>query len=88
VAGIIQDVYGVDFRNPPSELRRAGSLREEDGRDYWPTLSAQDWAKLAQKYCIGGVIAPASWVVHLPVAHDFGTAKYYRVTAELPPGCR
>jgi len=88
VAGIIEEVYGVDFRAPPAKYRNSGSIGEYEGREHWQKLTEQDWVRLAPKYCIGGVAAPADWVVNLPVARDFGAAKYYRVPVELPEGCR
>lgn len=87
IVQIIEEVYGLDFRSPPDDIRFSGSLGEKAGQDYWPRLSEAEWIRLGQKFCIGGVIAPASWPLKLATTVDLGTVRYYRVPTELPPAC-
>lgn len=88
IADIITNVYGVDYRNPPPEMRHRDALSQDAGREYWARLSPQDWAALAARYCIGGVVTPGDWPTQLTPRIDTGGYRLLVPTETLPDRCR
>lgn len=77
VRQILEDVYGLDFENPPERYRNQGNLLQGMGRDHWSRLTAQGWRGLGLRYCIGAVVAPSDWVLQLdPALRRDGVALY------------
>lgn len=80
VAKIIQEGYGVPFFQPPPEIWYRGGLVADEGRIYWARLTSGDWLKISQNLSVVAVVAPADWLIELPVAIRGKRFSLYRIT--------
>ncbi|MEO5374269.1 MAG: hypothetical protein H7840_08310 [Alphaproteobacteria bacterium] len=79
VAGILADIYGIDFFNPPPEVRHLGGLEFGVGREVWENRSRTEWEGLGRKYRIYLVAAPSSWKIDLPIVFNNGFVSVYGI---------
>ncbi len=88
IAAIVTDLYGIDFSNPPVDVRNRGALNMESGKEYWKQLSSEQWLKLANRYCIGGLVVPDDWPVSMSPTLDRGGLRLYVPSPRLPDFCK
>ncbi len=68
VAHILDDIYGVDYFNPPVETRHKGYLAPLDSvQELWAERTPEEWNALAQQYGFTQVLTSADWELQLPV---------------------
>lgn len=87
VRDILEMVYGVNFHHPPAEYRGKPFLIPGEGRSYWEVLGRDDWQRLAARFCIGAVVAPANWKIDLPLTFEAENVGVYLLPAALPSDC-
>lgn len=64
---MLEEVYGIDYFNPPSELREYYRLVPiESIRVVWEKRSPDEWLALGQDYGFTQVISPSAWLLRLP----------------------
>ncbi len=78
VARILDDIYGIDYFNPPVETRHKGYLAPLDSvQELWAARTSEEWSDLAQQYGFTQVLTSADWELQLPVViRDDDTALY------------
>lgn len=64
VKNIIEDVYEIDFSNPP-EKSHGGIRKDETYRVIFESKSIRDWAIIQKKYNLSGLILPNNWNLKL-----------------------
>lgn len=92
-ADILETLYGVEARTPPSHSYRTATLYLDvqpfdsgsvtATRRLWEGWSTEEWRELAVKYGFGSVVAPSRWQIRLPVVMTLtlfgGVLAIYRV---------
>jgi len=81
VKSILESLYGLDFTSPPPAYRNRGNLMPGMAKEYWARLTASEWRALSSRFCLGALIAPADWKIHLDPVFE---ADGIRVYAFLP----
>ena len=77
LAVIIEEIYGISFTNPPSELRNRASISEEIIKLNFEKYSKEKWQQLSRDFNIGSVIVPVNWNINLvPFAKNNKLAFY------------
>jgi hypothetical protein len=64
---IIEDVYGIDFFNLPDKYKNKAQIPDLIIKNYFQTLSIEDWINLKKKYNLSGLVLPNSWKVNLDI---------------------
>ena len=62
---IIENVYGIPFDNPPSNIANQPFLLDESIRSNFENYSEEKWKKLSKDYNFFGIIVPISWNINL-----------------------
>ena len=85
-ARMLQDVYGIDFFNPPNNIKekRPGTLLPESGREVWAIRSPEEWRRIAKDYQSTQVLAPADWTIKLELIITDGEWTLYDLPNEMP----
>jgi hypothetical protein len=79
MARVLEGVYGIDFFDPPDEIkeRRPSALLENSGRDFWESRSPNDWAGISNDFNATQLLAPVEWKIQLtPSITDEDWALY------------
>jgi hypothetical protein len=79
-ARIVTDVYGIDFYDPPREMRSTSLIPHDANRFTWSQsrFSAQRWRELRRTYNVSQVVARSDYELDLPlVAEADGLRLYY-----------
>ena len=64
---ILDAVYGIDFFDPPPEVRHRGQLLADTSREVWEARSRGEWQLLGERFGFAGVLSHGDWVLDLPV---------------------
>ena len=85
MVAILQDLYGIDYFNPPTDIRKArpGALLPASGKALWETRSDEQWRRLATAYHFTDVLTYAHWKLDLPVLWSDEQYRLYTVTPAL-----
>ena len=80
-AQIVTDVYGIDFYNPPREIRSTSSIPHDATRFTWSPsrFSAQRWRDLRRTYNISQVVARSDYELDLPIVAEGGGLRLFRI---------
>ena len=62
---IIENVYGIPFDNPPSNISDQPFLLDENVRSNFENYSEEKWKELSKDYNLFGIIVPVSWNINL-----------------------
>jgi hypothetical protein len=84
-ARILAEIYGVDYFDPPIELRGTGGLARDVGRTLWEQRSPQDWAEIGRRWGISTVVTFKDWSLQL---HREATGRDFAVYELNPPPAR
>jgi hypothetical protein len=77
-AQIVTDVYGIDFYDPPREMRSSSLIPHDANRLTWSRFSAQRWRELRRTYNVSQVVTRSDYELDLPlVAEADGLRLYY-----------
>ena len=60
---IIENVYGVNFENPPSNYR--GAIKDVWYKDIFEKRSIENWYELSNEYNLSAIILPIDWKINL-----------------------
>ena len=69
---IIENIYGIDFKNPP--IKFWPEIRDKWIKKEFETRSINQWQTLAQEFNLSGIIVPANW--NLQIKKNFSSNKY------------
>ena len=77
LARILEQVYGVDFFDPPAKALRGAALPEQPTRALWEARSVPEWAALGREFGFTEVLVVGAWQLRLPeLARDRQVALY------------
>ena len=77
LAIIIEEIYGISFTNPPSEIRNSASISDGIIKLNFEKYSKEKWQQLSRDFNIGSVIVPVNWNINLaPFAKNNEFAFY------------
>ena len=62
---IIENVYGIPFDNPPSNIAKRPFLLDEDVKSNFENYSEEKWKELSKDYNFFGIIVPIDWNINL-----------------------
>ena len=79
---ILDAVYGIDFFDPPPEVRHRGQLLADTSREVWEARSRGEWQLLGERFGFAGVLSHGDWVLDLPVTARADGITYH---ALAPP---
>ena len=65
LAKIIEEIYGIEFTNPPLELKNSGSLSDKIIKINFEKYSKKKWQQLFKDFNLIGVIVPINWKMKL-----------------------
>ena len=65
LAKIIEEIYGIDFTNPPLESKNRGSLSDKIIKINFEKHSKKKWQQLFKDFNLIGVIVPINWKMKL-----------------------
>jgi len=73
--------YGINFSDPPEELKYRASLLTNDDREYhkdiWESRSKEEWFSLNESLNITEIAAPVSWRINLTRTALYGNSALY-----------
>lgn len=72
VKNIIENIYGLDFNNPPKKY--VGGLKDEWYKEIFEERSQKIWSNLSEEFNLSGIIIPNNW--HLKINKNFSYDKF------------
>jgi hypothetical protein len=79
LAKILGDVYGIDFFNPPPEVRSASAVPHSISRANWAHMSREQWQQIRKTYNVTQIVARRDYVLDLPIAAETEQLRLYRI---------
>ena len=74
---IIENVYGISFDNPPSNIANRPFLLDEEIKLNFENYSEEMWKKLSNDYNLFGIIVPANWNINLSLSSQNEKFAFY-----------
>jgi hypothetical protein len=78
-ARIVTDVYGVDFFDPPREIRGSAMIPHDTNKYTWSRFSTQRWRELRRTYNVSQIVARADYELALPIVAEADGLRLYRI---------
>jgi hypothetical protein len=78
-ARIVTDVYGIDFFDPPYEIRSSSVIPHDANKFTWSRFSAQRWRELRRTYNVSQVVTRSDYELDLPIAAEGDGLRLYHI---------
>ena len=78
-ARIVTDVYGIDFFDPPREIRSSSVIPHDANKFTWSRFSAQRWRELRRTYNVSQVVTRSDYELDLPIAAEGDGLRLYHI---------
>ena len=78
-ARIVTDVYGVDFFDPPREIRSSSRIPHDTNKYTWARFSTQRWRELRRTYNVSQIVARSDYELALPIVTEAEGLRLYRI---------
>ena len=62
---IIEQIYGIPFNNPPSNVKNRPFLSDESIKYNFENYSKKKWKELSKNFNFQGIIVPVNWKINL-----------------------
>lgn len=62
---IIEEIYGIDFDNPPANIKNKPFLADESIKNNFENYSNAEWKILSKKFNFNAIIIPVDWNMKL-----------------------
>ena len=79
VVRVLRDVYGIDFFNPPPEVRSASAVPHQICKAHWAQMSREQWQEIRKTYNVTQILARTDYTLDLPIAAESGSLRLYRI---------
>jgi hypothetical protein len=76
---VLNDVYGIDFFNPPPGVRSSSMVPHEINKAVWAAYSEQRWRELRRTYNVSQVLTRSDYELNLPIAAETEGLRLYRI---------
>jgi len=76
---ILADVYGIDFFNPPPDVRSASAVPHAISRANWAQMSREQWQQIRKTYNVTQIVTPHDYALDLPIAAENEQLRLYRI---------
>jgi len=74
---IIENVYGIPFDNPPSNITNQPFLLDKDIKLNFENYSEEKWKELSKNYNFFGIIVPVNWNINLSPSRKTEKFAFY-----------
>ena len=78
-ARIVTEVYGVDFFDPPREIRSSSMIPHDTNKYTWSRFSTQRWRELRRTYNVSQIVARSDYELALPIVAETDGLRLYRI---------
>ncbi len=78
-ARIITDVYGIDFFDPPREIRSGSVIPHNTNKYTWARFPTQRWRELRRTYNVSQIVARSDYELDLPIVAEAEGLRLYRI---------
>jgi hypothetical protein len=78
-ARIVTDVYGIDFFDPPREIRSSSVIPHDANRVSWSRFTEQRWRELRRTYNVSQIVTRSDYELHLPMVAEADGLRLYRI---------
>ena len=80
-AQIVTNVYGIDFFDPPREMRSSSRIPHDANRFTWSPsrFSAQRWRELRRTYNVSQIVTRSDYELDLPMVAEGDGLRLYRI---------
>ena len=80
-ARIVTDVYGIDFFDPPREMRSSSLIPHDANRLTWSAsrFSAQRWREVRRTYNVSQIVTRSDYELDLPMVAEGDGLRLYRI---------
>ena len=80
-AQIVTDVYGIDFYDPPREMRSSSLIPHDANRFNWSPsrFSAQRWRELRRTYNVSQIVTRSDYELDLPIVAEADGLRLFRI---------
>ena len=79
MSDIIEQIYGIQFNNPPSNIRNKPFLSDEIIKNKFRNYSEKKWKKLSEDFNFQGIIIPINWNINLKPTEKGKNFAFYLI---------
>ena len=78
-ARIVTEVYGIDFFDPPREIRSSSVIPHDANRLTWSRFTGQRWRELRRTYNVSQIVTRSDYELHLPMVAEADGLRLYHI---------
>jgi hypothetical protein len=78
-ARIVTEVYGIDFFDPPRELRSSSVIPHDANRFTWSRFTGQRWRELRRTYNVSQIVTRSDYELDLAMMVEADGLRLYDI---------
>lgn len=79
MSDIIEQIYGIPFDNPPSNIMNKPFLSDEIIKNNFQNYSEKKWKRLSEEFNFQGIIIPVNWNINLKATEKGEFFAFYLI---------
>jgi hypothetical protein len=79
MAQIVTDIYGIDFFDPPREIRSSSVIPHDANKYTWSRFTGQHWRELRRTYNVSQIVTRSDYDLDLPIAAEGDGLRLYHI---------